>query len=124
MAQKRAGLSGGGFLLWLLFIGYTTRRAREAAPRYTIGYVTGTGYAVSSSSHSVAFFTYEVGGHTYRSSSPGDLAVGCTRCLVKYAATDPQNVELYNNVCVPDSIAGVPAAGWSRPPFPLPAGAE
>lgn len=117
-------LAGGAFLLWLLFIGYTTRHAREAAPRYTIGHVTRTSYAVGPSSHSVVFFTYQAGGTTYRSSSPGELADGCTRCLVKYAANDPENAEFYNQVCVPDSITEVPATGWERPPVVVPAGVE
>ncbi|WP_223653756.1 hypothetical protein [Hymenobacter psoromatis] len=94
--------------------------ALNANPRYTIGYVTGTDYVVGPSSHSVAFFTYSVGDSTYHSSSDGDLAEGCTRCLVKFAAADPTNKEFFNKVCVPDSIARAPALGWTEPPFPVP----
>jgi hypothetical protein len=111
------------------FVAYSVRyrhqlvTALQAHPRYTIGYVTGTGYAVSASSHSLAFFPYTVGSRTFRTSSSGDLVAGCTRCLVKYAADDPQKFEFYNRICIPDSIADAPAQGWRIPPFAAP-GAE
>lgn len=112
------------FMLWAFGGGYLQRRARNTNPRYTIGYVTGTSYAVGPSSHSVAFFTYAVGDSTYRSSSEGDLAAGCSRYLVKYAAGDPHNIEFYNLVCMPDSITSVPPQGWSAPPFAVPTSVE
>lgn len=96
------------FFVWLLSYDYVSSRARGAGARYTIGYVTGTDYVVGPNSPSVAFFTYAVGDSTYQQRSSGDLAPGCTRCLVKYAATDPTNFEFFNRVCVPDSIQHAP----------------
>jgi hypothetical protein len=112
-------LASALFFIWLLSYDYISSRARSREPRYTIGYVTGTSYVVGPSSHSVAFFTYTVGDATYHQSSTGDVAKGCTRCLVKFAAADPTNFEFFNRVCVPDSIAHAPAKGWEKPPFTL-----
>ena len=106
--------------LWMFISSYKHSAARNVNSRYTIGYVTGTDYVVGPSSHSVAFFTYSVGDSTYRSSADGDLAEGCTRCLVKFAAADPINKEFFNKICVPDSIAKPPPLGWTKPPFPVP----
>lgn len=105
------------FFVWLLGYDYISSRARRAGARYTIGQVTGTSYVVGPSSHSVTFFTYTVGDSTYHQSATGDLAKGCTRCLVKFAETDPTNFEFFNRVCVPDSITRAPAQGWEKPPF-------
>lgn len=118
------GIALGGFVLWSINTRYQLVSALRANPRYTIGYVTGTSYASSSSSHSIAFFSYTVGDSTYRTSASGDLVAGCTRCLVKYAASDPQKIAFYNQVCVPDSITEVPKRGWQKPPFAVPSSVE
>ncbi|RZJ57738.1 MAG: hypothetical protein EOO55_02695 [Hymenobacter sp.] len=118
------GVALSAFVLWSVGGGYQQSHARNSNPRYTIGKVTGTNYAVGPSSHSVTFFTYVVGARTYRTSTSGDLSAGCTRCLIKYAADDPQNVKFYNHVCVPDSIDQAPAQGWKTPPFPVAANVE
>jgi hypothetical protein len=107
------------FFIWLLTYDYLSSRARSAGARYTIGQVTGTSYVVGPSSHSIAFFTYTVGDSTYHQSTTGDLANGCTRCLVRFAKADPTNFEFFNRVCVPDSITRPPAQGWEQPPFTL-----
>jgi len=114
-----------GVMLAVLFIwgftySYTKSHARDSDPRYTIGYVTGTDYVIGPSSHSVAFFTYTVGDSTYHESSSGDVAEDCTRCLVKYAATDPHNLEFFNKICIPDEVHTAPAQGWTTPPFEVP----
>lgn len=105
--------------LYIVVGGYIHGSARDRNSRYTIGYVTGTDYVVGPNSHSVTFFTYTVGDSTYRQSSTGDVAKGCTRCLVKFAEADPTNFEFFNRVCVPDSITSAPAEGWEKPPFAL-----
>jgi hypothetical protein len=110
-------LASALFFVWLLGYDYISSRARNAGARYTIGQVTGTSYVVGPSSHSVVFFTYTVGNITYRQSSTGDVAAGCSRCLVKFAEADPTNFEFFNRVCVPDSITRAPAKGWEKPPF-------
>lgn len=112
------------FFAWSVVGGYSDAHARNAHPRYTIGYVTRTAYAVGPSSHSVVFYTYAVGATRYHQSSTGDLPTGCTRCLVKFAADDPQNVEFFNRICIPDSSMQAPALGWEKPPFPVPANVE
>ncbi len=114
------GVVVGTFVVWSLGSGYLESRARNAHPRYTIGYVTRTAYAVGPSSHSVVFYTYLVGKTRYQQSSTGDLLAGCTRCLVKFAATDPQNVEFFNRICLPDSLTQAPALGWETPPVSTP----
>jgi hypothetical protein len=111
------GIALTAFVAYSLVYRHELTTALQAHPRYTIGYVTGTGYAVSASSHSIAFFTYTVGDRTFRTSSSGDLPAGCTRCLVKFAADDPQKFEFYNRLCIPDSIASAPKQGWQQPPF-------
>lgn len=118
------GIALATFVAYSLRYRYQLVTALQAHPRYTIGYVTGTGYAVSASSHSIAFFTYTVGGRTFHTSSSGDLPAGCTRCLVKYAADDPQKFLFYNYLCIPDSIIQAPMHGWQKPPFALPTDAE
>jgi hypothetical protein len=110
-------LASALFFVWLLGYDYNSSRARNAGARYTIGQVTGTSYVVGPNSHSVVFFTYTVGNVAYRQSSTGDVAAGCTRCLVKFAEADPTNFEFFNRVCVPDSITRAPAKGWKKPPF-------
>jgi hypothetical protein len=112
-----AGVFFISLLLYIVVGGYMHGSARDRSPRYTIGYVTGTDYVVGPNSHSVAFFTYTVGNITYRQSSTGDVAAGCSRCLVKFAEADPTNFEFFNRVCVPDSITRAPAKGWEKPPF-------
>ena len=108
------------FFLWVFIGGYLHADKRDANPRYTIGQVTRTGYVIGPSSHSVVFFTYSVGDSTYSESSRGDIEEGCTRYLVKYAATDPKNIEFFNHICIPDSIRQAPPQGWLKPPFPVP----
>jgi hypothetical protein len=118
------GTATVAFFAWSLVGGYGDSHARNAHPRYTIGYVTRTAYAVGPSSHSVVFYTYAVGTTRYEQSSTGDLPAVCTRCLVKFAADDPQNVEFFNRLCLPDSIKQAPALGWEEPPFLAPTDAE
>ena len=115
--KNALALASALFFVWLLSYDYISSRARRVGARYTIGYVTGTDYVVGPSSHSVVFFTYTVGDSTYHQSSTGDVAKGCTRCLVKFAEADPTNFEFFNRVCVPDSIASAPAKGWEKVPF-------
>jgi hypothetical protein len=117
--KNALALASALFFVWLLGYDYISSRARRVGARYTIGQVTGTDYVIGPSSHSVAFFTYTVGDSTYHQSSTGDVAPGCTRCLVKFAEADPTNVEFFNRVCVPDSITRAPAGGWEKPPFAL-----
>jgi hypothetical protein len=118
------GIALTTFVACSLFYRHQLVTALQAHPRYTIGYVMGTGYAVSASSHSITFFTYKVGDRTFRTSSSGDLPAGCTRCLVKYAADDPQKFEFYSRLCIPDSIANAPAQWWQKPPFAVAADLE
>lgn len=108
------------FAFWVVVGGYMHGQVRNTNPRYTIGYVTGTDYVIGPSSHSVAFFTYSVGDSTYRQSADGDLPAGCTRCLVRFAATDPTNAEFFNQTCLPDELPPPPPQGWTAPPVPLP----
>jgi len=118
---KLLGIGWAVFIAWGITYEYNKSHGLNKAPRYTIGQVTRTDYVVGPSSHSVAFFTYTVGDSTYAKSSDGDIAEGCTRCLVKFAASDPTNFEFFNKICVPDSARQAPAAGWFYPPFPVPA---
>ena len=111
-------------LVWVIVTVYLDSRALNAAPRYTIGYVTETSYTVGPSSHSNARFTYTVKGRKYADSASGDVDEGCTRCLVKFAASDPENTEFFNHVCVPDSIEKAPPDGWTVPPFAVPDGVK
>ena len=108
------------FTVWVFAGSYLDSHARSKDSRYTIGFVTKTSYVVGPSSHSVSFFTYNVKGHAYSTSSDGDLEAGCARCLLKYAATDPENIDFFNHICIPDSITRAPAEGWKEPPFPVP----
>lgn len=103
---------------------FRTWAALKKAPRYTVGYVTKTGYSIGPGSHSDVDFTYTVGDSTYRDSSTGDVPDGCCRCLIKFAAHAPELREFYNHVCVPDDILPPPPEGWAEPPFPVPDYAE
>ena len=97
-----------------------TWAALKHAPRYTIGYVTKTGYSVGPGSHSDVDYTYTVGHSTYQDSSTGDVPEGCHRCLLKFAAHAPDLRKFYNQVCVPDDVPPPPSEGWAEPPFPVP----
>ena len=106
--------------IWAITHHYRTRAALKRAPRYTIGYVTRTGYSVGPSSHSDVDYTYTVGDSTYQDSSTGDVPEGCHRCLLKFAAHAPDRREFYNHICVPDDVPPPPPNGWAEPPFPVP----
>ena len=108
---------------WVIIHSYRTSDALGKAPRYTIGYVTKTGYSIGPSSHSDVDFTYTVNDSTYVSSGTGDVPAGCQRCLVKFAAHAPELRTLYNGICVPQDVSDAPPEGWMEPPFRVPNGA-
>ena len=104
-------------LVWILSGVYQHNTAMGQGARYTVAYVTKTGYVVGPNSHSEVSYTYTVGDSTYASSSSGDIEAGCGQYLVKFATNEPSQRQFYNHICVPAETPAPPPEGWAEPPF-------
>ncbi|HLK97994.1 MAG TPA: hypothetical protein VK364_09520 [Hymenobacter sp.] len=113
----------GMWLIWAVIYNLHQAKKINEGVRYTIGYVTKTGYVVGPSSHTAVSFEYEANGRRYATTGSGEPINGCTRCLVKFAVQDPEVLDFYNQICVPDEVQPPPPEGWSEPPFFVRAGA-
>lgn len=116
-----------GFLI-LAFVGFMTWKAsqqgeqRNENPRYTIGTIYGTRWAVKSGKYAQA--TYEVNGIKYKTDADADDLSGRQligrKFLVEFYELDPGINALYLDVEVPHDVSAPPREGWEIPPFSVP----
>ena len=123
---KTVAVIGGMLICAYLFIdGFYNRHVKltdiAAHPRYTIGQVSRTSYAIGPSPQNIVFFEYRVGDSIYGGNNSGQLLSEGDRFLVKFSSAKPSYHESYNRVRIPSSIINAPPEGWAEPPFEVPA---
>ena len=103
-----------------LFFFFNKKKQLRTHPRYTIGTLIRTGYAISASPQQLSVLSYVVQDSAYQGAMSGEVPAGKVRFLIKFSAKDPAVYQEYK-IPIPDSIQAAPTGGWTEPPFPVPA---